>query len=122
MAIGMYLNLVNINIALSDVLFTRFAEIRNTIQGKQEERLPFFSFVFPPWFQSKYESEYNNFMENINKLTTPFDIYTTLKSVLNREIKQTGNRSLSLFAEVRCKNVCNIDGFHICNLLYHLGL
>ena len=29
----------------------RFAEIRNTVQGKQEERLPFFSFVFPPWFK-----------------------------------------------------------------------
>lgn len=100
MAIGMYLNLISVYVLLSYAAFNRFAEIRNTIQGKQEERLPFFSFVLPPWFESKYDREYKNFMENINKLTTPFDIYTTLRYVLNPSIKQIGNRSLSLFAEV----------------------
>lgn len=100
MAIGTPICKIHCYYCILNVIFTRFAEIRNTIQGKQEERLPFFAFVLPQWFQTKYGTEYKYFMENVNKLTTPFDIYTTLKYVLNPNIKQTGNRSLSLFAKV----------------------
>lgn len=62
--------------------------------------MPFFSFVFPEWFSRKYQKEYDNFRENVERLTTPFDIYSTLKTVLNRNVINTGNRSISLFAEV----------------------
>lgn len=80
--------------------FCRFADIRNTIQGKLEERLPFFSFVFPAWFQDKYSNEYKNFKENIEVLTTPFDMYSTLRTILYRYYLRTGERSISLFAKV----------------------
>lgn len=83
--------------------FRRFTNIRNTIQGKQEERLPFFSFRFPEWFKEKHKLIYGNFKSNLDRLVTPFDIYVTLKSALN--IVNTGvadltERSVSLFSKV----------------------
>lgn len=78
----------------------RFAEIRNTLQGKLEERMPFFAFVLPQWFQSQFREEYNNLRENSNKLTTPFDIYSTMRNVLDREYISSDKRSISLFAKV----------------------
>lgn len=81
----------------------RFAEIRNTIQGKQEERLPFFSFSFPQTFKTHFKAAYENFKDNINTLTTPFDIYTTLKNILDlTEVGEAdiSERSVSLFSKV----------------------
>lgn len=88
---------------ISHFFFFRFTEIRNTIQGKQEERLPFFSFRFPDWFKKIYKTAYDNFQNNLDKLVTPFDIHNTLKSVL--DLKDTGvadikQRSVSLFTKV----------------------
>lgn len=77
--------------------------MRNTQQGKQEERLPGFIFVFPPWFEKKYPTAYANFKKNSDRLTTPFDIYSTLKNVLHFEEPRMGDvahRSISLFNEV----------------------
>ncbi|CAH0556728.1 unnamed protein product [Brassicogethes aeneus] len=87
----------------------RFAEIRNTIQGKQEERLPFFSFTFPKWFKEHHKTAYNNFVSNVDKLSTPLDIYETLKSILN--LKNTGiadlsHRSISLFSKIPAERNC----------------
>lgn len=85
----------------------RFTEIRDTVQGKQEERNPFFSFAFPPWFKEKYRDAYDNFSKNVDRLTTPFDIYSTLRQVLHfgdsddSDVNQFfKDRSLSLFSEV----------------------
>lgn len=78
----------------------RFAEIRNTVQGKLEERLPFFSFVFPPHFEREYKREFENFKENIKVLTTPFDIYSTLMHILSPSMVKSDGRSLSLFNKV----------------------
>lgn len=82
----------------------RFAEIRNTLQGKQEERLPFFSFTFPPWFKQIYPRAYANFVYNTRHLTTPFDIHKTLQNVLNFQTVKEGDRrqrAISLFDKVR---------------------
>lgn len=81
----------------------RFAEIRNTVQGKQEERLPFFSFTFPKKFKMNFKQAYENFQSNINKLATPFDIYSTLESVIDLQNVGVANikqRSVSLFSKV----------------------
>ncbi|KAJ8965292.1 hypothetical protein NQ314_004221 [Rhamnusium bicolor] len=88
----------------------KFAEVRNTIQGKQEERLPFFSFTFPKWFKEKHKVIYSNFLSNQDKLVTPFDIYTTLKSVLkleNTEIADITQRSVSLFSKIPAERSCS---------------
>lgn len=59
-----------------------FAEVRNTLQGKLEERLPFFSFAFPDSFKSKHHTEYGRFKANLNRLSTPFDVHETLSDIL----------------------------------------
>ncbi|KAJ8983434.1 hypothetical protein NQ317_005899 [Molorchus minor] len=87
----------------------RFAEVRNTIQGKQEERLPFFSFTFPKSFREKHKKIYQNFLENQDKLVTPFDIYTTLRNVLNLEntgMADISQRSVSLFSKIPEERSC----------------
>ncbi|GAB0091979.1 uncharacterized protein DMENIID0001_069050 [Sergentomyia squamirostris] len=84
----------------------RFAEVRNTLQGKQEERLPFFSFVFPNWWKKKYFQAYSNFQENTQRLATPFDVHATLKDLLNlqskspRDLSMEHSRAISLFNRI----------------------
>ncbi|XP_049802017.1 uncharacterized protein LOC126236620 [Schistocerca nitens] len=88
----------------------RFADIRNTDQGKQEERLPMFAFVFPPWFSNKYREAMENFKRNSVRLTTPFDINPTLRNVLHFEGAGRGNirsRSISLFKEIPLERTCS---------------
>nr|XP_031846377.1 uncharacterized protein LOC116432971 [Nomia melanderi] len=91
----------------------RFAEIRNTLQGKQEERLPFFSFVFPPWFKKVYPKAYANFLHNTHYLTTPFDVHKTLENILNFETPKDGDRhqrAISLFDKIPLERTCK-DAF-----------
>ena len=57
----------------------RSASYRATITGKLEERLPFMSFTFPPWFPDKFPKEFANFQRNSKVLTSHFDVYATLQ-------------------------------------------
>ncbi|KAL2720926.1 uncharacterized protein V1478_009972 [Vespula squamosa] len=87
----------------------RFAEIRNTLQGKQEERLPFFSFTFPPWFKKVHSHAYENFLYNTKHLTTPFDIHKTLQAILNFENPKKGDRhqrAINLFDKIPLERTC----------------
>ncbi|XP_014245819.1 uncharacterized protein LOC106664528 isoform X2 [Cimex lectularius] len=87
----------------------RFAEIRNTQQGKVEERLPWFSFVVPPWFEKAYPQAFENLHKNSRRLTTPFDIYSTFFNVLHPTDfgkGDLGQRSISLFKEVPLERTC----------------
>lgn len=59
-----------------------FAEVRSTLQGKQEERLPFFSFIFPEAFKKRYSKEYATFKGNLQRLATPFDVHATFLDLL----------------------------------------
>ncbi|XP_046607068.1 uncharacterized protein LOC124298720 isoform X2 [Neodiprion virginianus] len=87
----------------------RFAEIRNTLQGKQEERLPFFSFTFPSWFKQAHPHAYANFVYNTQHLTTPFDVHKTLQSILKFETPKEGDRTqraISLFNKIPLERTC----------------
>lgn len=88
----------------------RFAKVRETQQGKLEERLPFFAFIFPPWFEKQYPLAVKNFRLNAKRLTTPFDIHPTLQSVLNFEyppkMGDLKNRGINLFDEVPLGRTC----------------
>ncbi|XP_055903067.1 uncharacterized protein LOC129939183 [Eupeodes corollae] len=93
----------------------RFSDVRNTLQGKQEERLPFFSFAFPESFKNRHPQEYRNFQENVNRLTTPFDIHETLLDILNiqssddRSATESSNyvpRGISLFKPIPQNRSC----------------
>lgn len=85
------IKLGNNTLSLILCFFFRFTEIRETIQGKQEERLPFFSFAFPESFKKRFSQEYENFVKNSERLTTPFDIHATLKHILGKNILRTHN-------------------------------
>lgn len=100
----------------------RFASIRETQQGKQEERLPFFAIAVPSWLESKYPAAVQNLRTNGNRLTTPFDIYATLLTVLNPKVPKVGDvssRSISLFSEVPIERTCTNAGIepHWCACL-----
>ena len=62
----------------------RFGEIRETLSGKYEERLPFAHIYVPEEWRNQ------NLSINQNRLTSPFDIHATLKHILfgkNRYLK-----------------------------------
>ena len=88
----------------------RFGDLRSTYVGKVEERLPFLYVVFPDWFHKKYPKLAENLRTNSRRLTTPFDIYETLKDILhfdgvNRKAKVT-SRGISLFREIPKERNC----------------
>lgn len=72
------------NVILSCFDNSRFAEVRKTLQGKLEERLPFFSFIFPEEFKQRYAKEYVRFKQNIQRLVTPFDVHETFLDLLRK--------------------------------------
>ena len=87
----------------------RFQALRNTVQGKYEERMPYFGFRFPPWFIKKYPKLIKNFKKNTKRLTTPFDIHETFLHLLNFTDSSQGNnnsRAISLFNEVPLERTC----------------
>ena len=46
----------------------RYSQVRGTIQGKMEERLPMMSFAFPEWFRKKHPKLMKNLETNANRL------------------------------------------------------
>ncbi|XP_020717580.1 uncharacterized protein LOC101462680 isoform X2 [Ceratitis capitata] len=109
----------------------RFAAVRATLQGKQEERLPFFSFTFPRSFQKQFPHYYAKFVGNAESLTTPFDVHATLQhlielqnSIVDNEadnlnsyhltqtmptpyVKRAQNRAISLFDSIPKNRSCS---------------
>ncbi|CAL1534434.1 unnamed protein product [Lymnaea stagnalis] len=100
----------------------RYSAVRSTWSGKLEERLPYFSFLFPKWFQDKYPEAINNLRTNTKRLTTPFDINETFKDFLNFNGTGRGslfNRGISLFKEIPLERRCEHAGIapHWCACL-----
>ena len=99
----------------------RWGGIRQTYQGRLEERLPFVFFVFPKWFKDVYPAAVANLHKNAHHLTTPFDIYETLLDILDLgqieklSIQKRGEelgkvklkpRQISLFLPVHKSRTC----------------
>ncbi|XP_059157678.1 uncharacterized protein LOC131942032 [Physella acuta] len=87
----------------------RYGKLRSTWQGKMEERLPYFSFLFPKWFEEKYPKAIQNLRTNTRRLTTPFDIHETLKDFLRFDgtgVGNVSNRGISLFKEIPSERTC----------------
>ncbi|UJR27753.1 hypothetical protein I4U23_009026 [Adineta vaga] len=91
----------------------RFSAIRRTPQGKLEERLPFMSFTFPKLFRQKYPKAIENLQKNLHRLTTPFDIHSTLLSLLDmnqmnyNEEHPVQQRNISLFHIIPAQRTCD---------------
>lgn len=88
----------------------RFAQVRNTLQGKQEERLPFFAFIPPPSFAKTQPAAAAHLATNRRRLTTPFDIHATLSAVLGTNVLEKAphlnRRSMSLWSEIPAGRGC----------------
>ncbi|XP_021356975.1 uncharacterized protein LOC110452651 [Mizuhopecten yessoensis] len=103
----------------------RFGKIRETYVGKLEERLPFMYVILPKWFLEKYPNITKNLKINSNRLTTPFDIYETLRNILNftgeTRTVPAEQRGVSLFDEVPFLRSCQTAGIlpHWCTCPIH---
>ncbi|CDW60831.1 DUF229 domain containing protein, partial [Trichuris trichiura] len=93
-----------------------------TKQGKLEERNPFVSIILPPWFEETFPTAVRNVVKNGNRLTTPFDLHATVKSLLNFPPPKVGNlsnRGISLFSKIPASRDCANAGIplHWCSCL-----
>ncbi|XP_014211056.1 uncharacterized protein LOC106641232 [Copidosoma floridanum] len=62
----------------------RYGDIRGTFVGWYEERLPFVYIWLPEWFREQNPSAAEALRINRNRLTSPYDLYETLRDVLSR--------------------------------------
>ena len=88
---------------------SRFHTIRQAVQGRFEERMPFMGLWLPTEFKNKYHIALKNLRINSQRLTTPFDIHETLLDVINFRGGSKGNlseRGISLFAEIPSERNC----------------
>jgi len=98
----------------------RSGTYRATLTGKLEERLPFMSFNFPPWFPKRYPAEFQNFKRNSHVLTSHFDIYSTLQHLLTFPVNKFKHKyGTSLFEDIillnrTCKDVGVLDHWCSC--------
>ena len=62
----------------------RYGDIRTTFIGWYEERLPFIYIWIPEWFREQDPEAYKSLRINQNRLTSPYDLYETLRDILIR--------------------------------------
>lgn len=89
-------------------------------QARLENRLSFAFLLLPQWFKEKYPLAYANMQENQYRLTTPYDIHTTLEDMLNPSdylsdelIKKrtiSMDKGTSLFLPVSKERTCAMAG------------
>lgn len=101
----------------------RWGDIRGTHQGRMEERLPFLFFVFPKKFRQKYPHAIYNMKMNTKRLTTPFDLHSTMLDLLDTEglsnekihkkatrKEYLNSRGISLFLPIHENRTCQTAG------------
>ena len=94
----------------------RYGFVRSSILGRMEERLPFLSMTFPPWFKTTYPDLMKNLEQNRHVLTTPFDVHATLLHLLSYPKQPKGlPHGKSLFTDIGMRT-CPQAGvpFHFC--------
>jgi len=67
----------------------RFGQLRKLDSGFLEERMPILYIWLPNWFKAKYPEFADSLQVNRNRLTSPFDIYATLRHILELETPRT---------------------------------
>jgi len=89
----------------------RFTDKRSRNNRYIEERLPFFAIYLPQWFKQKYPAKLNNLKVNSNLLTTPFDIYATIRELTCLKPLEKNHdfpmRSISLLEKINLKRSCD---------------
>ena len=101
----------------------RFVDKRSSNNRYLEERLPFFAIHLPEKYKKNNPDKYNNFKINSKLLTTPFDIYSTVRDLTcldqkNNILKGSNRlkRSISLMTKISPKRTCEHIGIsdHYC--------
>ena len=105
----------------------RYSKVRQTVQGKLEERLPMMSLAYPQRFKTKHPKLMANLRNNAMGLSTPFDMHETLKDVLNHQkkpAKTKNNRAVSLLRPIKVNRTCTSAGveLHWCTCLHWQSL
>lgn len=89
----------------------RFSSLRQTYQGKLEERLPFIAVRMPEKFQRTYPDLMKNLRLNSHRLTTPFDLHETFEHLFEFHspdpYQSKTNRSYSLFQLIPENRTCS---------------
>ncbi|XP_073966009.1 uncharacterized protein isoform X2 [Choristoneura fumiferana] len=105
----------------------RYAKVRNTLQGKLEERLPLLAILLPKALTRARPNAETSLRENARVLTTPHDLYATLLDVL--DMTQYANpykvegadlrRGLSMLEPIPRNRSCSEAGIepHWCSCL-----
>ena len=99
---------------------TRFADKRDSGQRYIEERLPYFSVYLPDRYKKAHPEKYANFKVNKDLLTSPFDIYGSLRDLTcldtPKNLQDNRNRSISLFDKISKTRSCDDIGIseHYC--------
>ena len=89
----------------------RWGKVRETIQGKLEERMPLFAMAFPKWFKAKFPKIDKNLQTNGNRLTTWYDVYATFRHMLSYpDLPKDLKHGQSLFTEIPKSRTCK-DAF-----------
>ena len=82
----------------------RFTNIRRVLQGKWEERMPYFAMYLPEWFRKEYPRYYSNLQVNSKRLATTFDVHETLHHLVRPDRPAPHNtsslRGRSLFTKI----------------------
>ncbi|XP_019644415.1 PREDICTED: uncharacterized protein LOC109485313 [Branchiostoma belcheri] len=86
----------------------RYGEIRQFLQGRLEERLPFFGIAIPKWIKEKHPEIADNLRKNQERLTTAFDFHKMLQHILDYPGDQSRfqGHGISLFQEIPLNRTC----------------
>lgn len=106
----------------------RYSRVRNTLQGRLEERLPMMSVTFPEWFGKKYPSAISNVARNAKHLSSPFDIHELLLDMLN--LSRLDNpvkpfdRGISPLRDIPVNRTCSSAGvdMHWCTCMHQVDI
>ncbi len=98
-------------ILMSDHGQRTFPALRQLLQGKYEERMPYLGISLPKRIRDKYPDLLKNLKSNVGTLTSPFDFHETLKDVIHFDAKTINTphilkRGMSLFREIPKDRTC----------------
>ncbi|KAH8293277.1 hypothetical protein KR018_006727, partial [Drosophila ironensis] len=83
----------------------RFGPLMKMKEGFLEERLPMMFIYLPPWFRRKYPQYAAALAKNQNRLSSNFDLYNTLRHILQIARKQQGSKISWSFDCPQCQSL-----------------
>ena len=97
----------NTVLVITSMRGTREGRIGQTAQGQREAKLPFLGIFLSEDLRAPLGLR--KLTNNVNKLTTPFDVYVTLRNVLDQSTTPKIGKGVSLSGELEPRD-CNSAG------------